>query len=226
MSNRYESPWTSTKNSIYSTNFCSNDGSDYMRSQLYLSIILSLLLLMSWSARNTPFNQRDGTQVLIVSLLIAMVFIASMLLNMNITKPNNRDIIISLSMNIYAFIVLLGLFVPLLYTIHKYGILWPKTSSYADSLSTIFTTFGGNHDVDNCSHNSVESRDSHYKRKHKLSKSFDFNNGNNFFARVSPNSYAIPMHSNHQNITSHQTRATLIPNPLYEGVPGFRSVYP
>jgi hypothetical protein len=29
-----------------------------------------------------------------------------------------------------------------------------------------------------------------------------------------------------QNIKSHQTRATLIPNPLYERVPGFRSAYP
>jgi len=230
---RYESPWTSTKNTIYLPKLCSNSGPDYMRDQIYLSIIVSLLLLISWSARNTPFNQRDGAQVLIVSLLISVVFIASMISEMNISKTHYRDIIISLTMNIYAFITLLGLFVPLLYTIHKYGILFPKTSSYADSLSTIFTTFGGNHDLqnDNCSHNSVESRKSNERRKmksHQMSKSFDLNNANNFFARVSPNSYTIPIQS-HQNMTSHRNnnnRSALIPNPLYEGVPGFRSAYP
>ncbi|XP_074594406.1 uncharacterized protein LOC141849823 [Brevipalpus obovatus] len=54
-----------------------------------------------------------------------------------------RDIISSLSMILIASTSLLGIFGPIIYTIHKYGILPPKNGSYAESLSTAFTLFHG-----------------------------------------------------------------------------------
>ena len=194
-----------------------------MRSQIYLTIILAILLLMCWSARNTPFNQKEGTQSLVVSLLITSVFIVSMVAVMNLNIPKYNDIIISFSMNFYAFFVILGLFVPLLHTIHKYGVLVPKSGSYADSLSTIFTSFGGAPDLnDSFSHNSSQSRKSK-EFNSKISKSFDFQNANNFFARVSPNCYTNPM-TNHYKFN--RNKCSLMHTSLYEGVPGFRSAYP
>ncbi|XP_054158808.1 uncharacterized protein LOC128957118 [Oppia nitens] len=225
---------------------CIHDGHDFIRSQIYITTILSLLLIMCWSARSTPFNQKDGNQLMIVSLLTTMVFIASMVSIMNMgnkTTVKYMDIVIALSMNIYGFLVLLGLFVPLLHTIHKYGILVPKSGSYADSLSTIFTSFGAQDLItDGCSstHNSStkQYRDCHNS---KISKSFDFhnninknkNNGNNggggggnFFARVSPNCYTTPPIVSPYKIVARNTNCSLMHNTLYEGVPGFRSAYP
>lgn len=200
-----------------------------MRSQIYICIIISLLLLVCWSARNTPFNQRDGNQSLVVSLLIAVVFIASMIAIININRSKYNDIIISFTMNLYAFLVLLGLFVPLLHNIHKYGVLVPKSGSYADSLSTIFTNFGGTHDLkDSFSHNSAQSHKSKDCFNSKLERPFDLHNSHNFFARVSPNCYTNPMTMNPManHLKINRNKCSLMHNTLYEGVPGFRSAYP
>ena len=158
-------------------------------------------------------------------------------------------------MIIRSFVALIGLFIPLLITIHKYGVFMPgKASSYADSLSTIFTNFGMSLDTDNFSLSSRRSREGVMKGKGA--------NGQNFFTRISPNHftnpYRFPHHQLHnihhinlhpnnhiksfhplnsypttpnsdstksrgQNQTSNKI---MIPNPLYEGVPGFRSAYP
>ena len=191
---RYEYSPTASESAANLSKLCIQDGYQYMRTQIYISIILSLLLLMCWSARNTPFNQKEGNQSLIVSLLIVVVFIVSMTAVMNINISKYNDIIISISMNFYAFFVLLGLFVPLLHTIHKYGVLVPKSGSYADSLSTIFTSFGGAPDLnESFSHNSSQSHKNKECFNPKPSKPFDFQNSNNFFARVSPNCYTNPM---------------------------------
>lgn len=181
------------------------------------------MLITSWSARTTPFNQREGTQVFIVSLMTNIVFVATIVSNVYIKKSNHSDAIIGIAMTIHAYIVLLGLFIPLLYAIHKYGAAYPKTGSYADSLSTIFTSFGANRDYDNLSHNSIDSRKSD-RRRLKSAKLSDYNQTANFFARVSPNHFSFPC--DHNVDASLQTRASLINNPLYEGVPGFRSAYP
>lgn len=63
--------------------------------------------------------------------------------NMHYHYANIRDIISSISMILMATTSMLGIFGPIIYTIHKYGILPPKNSSYAESLSTAFTLFRG-----------------------------------------------------------------------------------
>lgn len=217
--------WTRADSELILSKLCFHNGYDFMRSQIYITIVVSLLLLICWSARNTPFNQREGNQSLVVSLLIAVVFIASIITIININRSKYNDIIISFSMNLYAFLVLLGLFVPLLHTIHKYGALVPKSGSYADSLSTIFTSFGGAHDLnDSFSHNSSQSHKSKECCNQKISKPFDFHNSNNFFARVSPNCYTNPM-TTHMKV-NRQNKCSLMHNTLFEGVPGYRSAYP
>ena len=64
-------------------------------------------------------------------------------LNEERSNASSRDVIAAMTMIFTGFVTLISIFVPILYAIHKHGILMPSkaAASYTDSLSTAFTMF-------------------------------------------------------------------------------------
>ncbi|KAI1286702.1 hypothetical protein HDE_10735 [Halotydeus destructor] len=155
---KYLSPWdTSVPVGPQLPFLCSSSPKEYLSSQLYLLIILSILLLFSWSSRRQPFVTNEANHVFLATLLILPLASLCIVIceqhadefpeatEAAIRNARVRDTINGLTMICISFISLFTTFGPLLYTIHKYGVVPRKTASYADSLSTVFSAFQGAH---------------------------------------------------------------------------------
>lgn len=153
---RYLSPFDNTL-SPNLPGLCSVAPRDFFISQLYLLFVLSVLFCFSWSSRRQPFTSSEGNHVFVAAAIILPLFVLSIVLCEQFSdelplsnieaqaNAMNRDITNSICMIAIAFASLCAIFGPLLYQIHKYGVLPRKAASYADSLSTAFTVFrGGN----------------------------------------------------------------------------------
>lgn len=144
---------------------CSLQTKEYLISQIYLLFVLTILFLFAWTSRRQSFSSNEGNHIFIGTSLILPIFGLTIVLcetfsdhhatatadidnynrNHEVTlNASNRDIVNSITMIAMAFISLVSLFGPILYTVHKYGSLPRKAVSYADSLSTAFTVFRGN----------------------------------------------------------------------------------
>lgn len=175
------SEWTSSSIITYSSYSTCNPGThDYLVNQMYLLLLFAILLLYSWSSRNEPLTSNEGANLFTATALISPVLATSVILSEYfVYEPtmkipgvgtsdspstlddlpriysSNRDLISSASMISIGYIVLGCVFLPILYTIHKYGSLMSAKvmSNYTDSsMSTAFTGMMRSHIAPHLSH--------------------------------------------------------------------------
>ncbi|RWS28516.1 uncharacterized protein B4U80_10135 [Leptotrombidium deliense] len=261
---RYETPTSDDDYSQELPNLCTLKANDYLYSQAYIMILLSLLVVISWCARSQPFSYKDGSYLFFTAIIIVPIYALSTILKQRSTDfvtgddedterterlAMFRDVITSLSMITVSIMSLLGIFGPLLYSIHKYGVLPRKNGSYAESLSTAFTLFKGTGPESRpgdaySSHyesasNSVSNEQQNVGRNKppkKLDNSslFDYvvcNRQTTSCPRVvhrvprDQEYYLNYQTNNREDIRMHSHSAELCRNPLYDDS-GFRSAYP
>lgn len=221
---------------------CARKPFQYLLSQTYLIIVAVILFLVAWSAKKQPFVYKDGKYLFITTMIILPIYLSSIIIieslinreTLLITSHLSKniifsDVIISLSMIFISTGALLGIFGPLLYTIHKYGVMQTKNGSYAESLSSAFILFQG-----------VESQ------KETLFDQFSFSSNSNegtkpkFFFEANSNKSksghkGLECHTKHKfeydytlngvKGINHLEGKEMIRNPFYEDE-GFKSAYP
>ena len=153
--------------SVYS--ICSPGPNEYLLSQTYILLLFGLLLIFSWISRNEPVMTNEGSNLFTASAVMSPIIVCAVILGeyfiydpTNVLKPSsseledpfprlyssNRDIISAACMITVAYMCLACVFLPIMYTIHKFGTLVSTkiaSHSYTDSsTSTAFTLFRAN----------------------------------------------------------------------------------
>jgi hypothetical protein len=162
--------WTSSNIVTYSIySICSPGPNEYLLSQTYILCLFGLLLVCSWISRNEPVMTSEGSNLFTASALMSPVIVAAVILGeyfvydpTTVFKTSssesedpfprlyssNRDITSSACMIVIAYMCLGCIFLPIMYTIHKFGTLVSTKiagNSYTDSsMSTAFTLFRAN----------------------------------------------------------------------------------
>ena len=121
--------------SVYSV--CAPSSQELLLHQSFILCLLFLLVLFAWSSRHEPVTCNDGANLLTAVSLICPVFVSSVILceyftdaatdDVSRTYSSNRDIVLAVSMLLIAYVCLITIFMPIMYTIHKYGE-WSLTS--------------------------------------------------------------------------------------------------
>lgn len=102
-----------------------------------------------------PYNQPESRSLIATSLSCVVIFSSWDIACWLLPDSDSRNIAAPTALVATALTVLLGIFGPQLFAIHKYGGFPHKPLSYADSLSTVFTMFK---DLDNSSSGGTTSR--------------------------------------------------------------------
>ncbi|XP_023220735.1 uncharacterized protein LOC111622554 [Centruroides sculpturatus] len=120
---------------------CVMSRGDILLSQVYIVVLLLLVVLTTLSVHNVPYNYTEGKSLIATSVICLAVFIGWAVACWMLTNTGDRHIAASLAPIATAAAVLIGIFCPQLYAIHKYGVFPHKKLSYTDSLSTVFSVF-------------------------------------------------------------------------------------
>ena len=115
--------------SVYA--MCAPSSQELLVHQSFILCLLALLLLFAWASRHEPVTSNEGANLLTAVSLICPVLITSVILSQYFTDSamddvsrtysSNRDLISAASMILVAYICLTTVFMPIMYTIHKYG---------------------------------------------------------------------------------------------------------
>ncbi|XP_071033769.1 metabotropic glutamate receptor 3 [Parasteatoda tepidariorum] len=128
---------------------------EILQSQVYIAFLLLLATAMSISNRRIPYNQQESRSLIATSLSCLVIFLSWAIACWLLPDSGSRNIAAPSTLMATALTVLLGIFGPQLFAIHKYGGFPHKPLSYADSLSTVFTMFK---DLDNASSGGTTAR--------------------------------------------------------------------
>ncbi|XP_023239556.1 uncharacterized protein LOC111638144 [Centruroides sculpturatus] len=120
--------------------FCSVSVNEYVTSQIYIAYVIVIGLVVAFTSRNVPYNHREGHCLWITQIVFLIAFVSKTCLYCFL-KREVKDMIMSLSLIVIAYIILGGIFIPYLYEVHRQGGLPHKPLSYAESMSTVFTMF-------------------------------------------------------------------------------------
>ncbi|GFT00079.1 g_PROTEIN_RECEP_F3_4 domain-containing protein [Nephila pilipes] len=134
---------------------CMTGKTEILQSQIYIAFLLLMATALAVSTRRIPYNQPESRSLIATTLSCLVIFLSWDVACWLLPDSNSRNIAAPSALMATALTVLLGIFGPQLFAIHKYGGFPHKPLSYADSLSTVFTMFK---DLDNTSTGGTTAR--------------------------------------------------------------------
>ncbi|KAF8766888.1 putative metabotropic glutamate receptor mgl-1 like protein [Argiope bruennichi] len=134
---------------------CMTGKTEILQSQIYISFLLLMATALAVSTRRIPYNQPESRSLIATTLSCLVIFLSWDVACWLLPDSNSRNIAAPSALMATALTILLGIFGPQLFAIHKYGGFPHKPLSYADSLSTVFTMFK---DLDNTSTSGTTAR--------------------------------------------------------------------
>lgn len=122
-------------------NYCHIQQVRFLFHEVYPFLVLLLALFMAFHNRDSTYNRRDARSLLWTALLVVPIAAAGNTAFMLMANHEYQFMAVAFTLVATGFILLVGIFGPYLFALHKHGGYQHKPLSYSDSMSSTFSTF-------------------------------------------------------------------------------------